>query len=149
MAHYVTSLIIPQPIEETFAFISDFRNAPRWDPQTLEAYKVTDGPVGHGTSFLLVGTFLMNKLILPYEIVGYDPPRELTLFGQTNTLTYRDRIEFAPTGKQTQLTYNAQLDFKSILKLANPVLQLVFQRIGDRATRGMPRAVAEGTTAVS
>ena len=146
MAHYVTTLIIPRSIEESFEFISDFRNAPRWDPQSLEAYKVTDGPIGRGTSFLLIGSFLKQKLILPYEIVVYEPPSELVLVGESDMLSYRDRLEFSADGDaQTRLTYNAQLDFKGIFRLGDPVLQRLFKYIGDKATEHIPQAVADGT----
>lgn len=148
MATYVTSLIIPRCVEDTFAYISDFRHSPTWDPQTLQAYKVTDGPIALGTRYLLIGAFLTQKMILPYEIIEYDPPHTLALFGETDHLSYRDRIGFEAEGNdRTRLTYNAQLDFKGILRIGEPALQLVFQHIGDRATERMPEAVAAGVPA--
>lgn len=152
MAHYLTTFDIPRSVEDTFAFISDFRHAPRWDPQTLQAYKVSDGPIGRGTRYLLIGEFMWQKLILPYEIVGYKPPKdsasgELILVGETSTISYRDRIEFADAGAgRTRLTYDAHLDFKGILRVGDVALRQVFQFIGDKATRGMPQAVINGVS---
>ena len=150
MAHYLTTLDIARSASDTFAFISDFRHAPRWDPQTLQAHKVSDGPIGLGTRYLLIGEFMWRKLILPYEIVGYRPPGdgapgELVLVGETSTISYCDRIEFAEAGAdRTRLTYDAQLDFKGIFRVGELALRQVFQYIGDKATRGMPQAVANG-----
>ena len=42
VATHETILTIPRPIEETFAFVSDFRNAAKWDPRTYAAEKTMD-----------------------------------------------------------------------------------------------------------
>ena len=55
VATYETILRIPRPIEATFAFVSDFRNAVTWDPRTYSADKTTEGPIGVGTQFMLTG----------------------------------------------------------------------------------------------
>ena len=49
MASYETVIRVARPIDETFAFISSFDNAARWDPRTYESTIVTDGPIGVGT----------------------------------------------------------------------------------------------------
>lgn len=162
MANYLTTLEIPCTIAETFAFVSDFRNAPSWDPQTLEAYKISDGPIGLGTRFLLVGVFLGKffggqKMLLPYEIVAFEPPHLLALEGETTSMRYHDRIELSARGSShTQLTYDATLDLQGWLGRVNdlvervlpgrknPIFKHAFQLVGDRATERMPRAVADG-----
>src|SRR4029079_5945778 len=55
MAFYEISIHVPRPIEETFAFVSNFRNAAKWDPRTYSAEKTTPGPIGIGTVFVLRG----------------------------------------------------------------------------------------------
>jgi hypothetical protein len=141
MAHYVTTMLIRRRADETFAFVSDLRNAPKWDPQTVEAAKVSEGPITAGTRFCLVGNLLGYNFKLPYEIQLYDPPCELVIAGETAVLRYRDRITLAPQGAETYLTYEAQLEAKGVLRFANPLLPLLFQQIGDAATKQMPEAV--------
>jgi hypothetical protein len=55
MATYEAVLTVPQSVDETLAFVSDLRNAARWDPRTYGVEKVTDGPIGVGTRFMLTG----------------------------------------------------------------------------------------------
>lgn len=141
MARYLTSLHIRRGVQQTFAFISDLRNAPAWDPQTTEVFKLTDGPIGAGTRFRLLGKVWGCTLDLPYVIEGYAAPHDLILTGETRWLRYRDRITLASQGECTQLTYDAQLDLKGALMIANPILGLLFRRIGDRATQRIPHAV--------
>jgi dehydrogenase/reductase SDR family member 12 len=141
MARYVTSMLVRRSAGDTFAFISDLRNAPLWDSQTIEAYKISEGPIGAGTCFRLVGAVLGRKLDLPYQIQLYNAPNELVIAGETAIMRYRDRITLTPRGPETHLTYEAWLHLKGAFRLANPLLSLVFWRIGDTATRRMPEAV--------
>lgn len=68
MAMYETTLIVPRPIEETFAFVSDFRNAARWDPRTYSASKTTDGPIEIGTRFMLTGGLLRQDSLRRFHL---------------------------------------------------------------------------------
>jgi hypothetical protein len=141
MARYVTSMLVRRSAGDTFAFISDLRNAPAWDPQTVAAYKISHGPIREGTRFRLVGKLLGRRLDLPYEIQFYDAPRELLIAGETAFLRYSDRITLATHGEGTRLTYDARLHLKGALRFANPLLSVIFRRIGDAATSRMGEAV--------
>lgn len=147
MARYRTSLIIKRPLADTFAFFSDFRNAPTWDPQTRTARKDTEGDIGLGTRFILVGGALGMNFELPYEIVGFDPPHQFILEGENRVFRYRDVIDFVAEGDNTRLSYYAELGFRGLLRVGNPCMSLMFRSIGDKATRDMPRAAEAGIPA--
>ena len=40
------SIVINRPVEEVFAFLSDFENNPKWQATSVEARKISEGPVG-------------------------------------------------------------------------------------------------------
>ncbi|MBA3459602.1 MAG: SRPBCC family protein [Deltaproteobacteria bacterium] len=158
MAKYLTTLLVKRPIEETFAFVSNFHNAATWDPRTYSAEKYTPGPVGLGTIFILRGGMLPKGTLpsftdrfvaqpLPYEIKVFTPPRRFVLVGQTPQFDYRDDLDFTAEGDHTRLQYAATLSFRGIFRLGEPVLRLLFQRIGDDATRHLARAVEAATPA--
>jgi hypothetical protein len=156
MAKYETTLYIPSSLEASFAFISDFRNAVRWDPRTYAVEKITPGPIGVGTTFLLTGGMLpktgaladllpsifLRGMPLAYEVVSYEPPTKLVLKGQTAAFSYEDRIEFAAEGKGTSVKYSARLDFRGVLGVGEPFLRLLFKKIGDDATQDIPTVVS-------
>lgn len=154
MATYETAFVVERPVEETFDFISSFDNAAKWDPRTFSARKVTEGPVRLGTRFVLAGSVLrkdalpvqlpaalVGALPLPYEVVGFVPPRELTLAGETPFVRYSDRIEFRSLGPHTKVHYAARLELKGPFSVGDRLLQLLFQRIGDDATRQIAAVV--------
>lgn len=156
MATYETSFLVPRSAAATFAFVSDFTNAAKWDPRTYSVEKVTPGPIGTGTVFMLRGGLLPRDLIpkglplslfaqpLPYEVREYAPPHRLVLVGENRVFRYRDDIDFAEEGGATRVTYRAELGFKGLLAVGEPALKLVFKKIGDGATRDIPAAVMRG-----
>lgn len=158
MAIYETVLSIARPVETTFAFVSDFRNAAVWDPRTYAAEKATEGPIGVGTRFVLTGGALREGLLqrlhvpvaragmaLPYDVVAFDPPHGFVLEGETSVYRYDDQLDFSPSDGGTSLRYRAVLELKGALGIADRLLQVAFTRIGDDATRGLAAAVEAGT----
>jgi len=154
VATFDASFVIPRPLAATFAFVTDFRNAPSWDSRTYEAYKTTGGPIGLGTRFLLRGGLMSTKqrLQVPewlrqtseleYEVVSFIPPREMVVRGETAALRYEDHLVFSAEGDTTRLRYLATLELKGVLgAVADPVLEPIFDAIGGDATRGIPAAV--------
>jgi carbon monoxide dehydrogenase subunit G len=144
MAHYKASLDTPRSPEEMFAYLSDFSTTEEWDPGVIEAERLGDPPVGEGTEFWLLASFLGRKTPLTYRIVEYDPPRAVTFRGESSTVVSLDRITFEPSGGGTRITYDADLALKGTLKLADPLLGIAFSRVGARALAGLRRTLEEG-----
>jgi hypothetical protein len=156
MAEYSTTLMIPAPIETTFGFVSDFRNAAIWDPRTYTASNETGGPIRVGTRFMLVGGLLRQDILkrlhipesiagiaLPYDVVELDEPFRFVLEGESSLVRYGDRLEFAEAEAGTRLEYSAKLELKGVLSITDAMLSRLFERIGDDATRGIASAVAD------
>lgn len=142
MAHYKATLETWLPSEEVFAYLSDFSNAEAWDPGTVQAERVDDGPIGEGSEFRLVAVFLGRESTIEYRVVQYDPPTTVIFRGENSTIISLDRVTVAALGNGARITYDARLTLKGLLKLADPLLALVFRRIGDRALAGMREALA-------
>lgn len=158
MARYETVLHIARSVEATFDFVSDFRNAAHWDPRTYAVSKTPDGPIGVGTRFMLTGGMVKEETLrwlrippsvggmaLPYDVVLFERPHQFILEGKSGAFRYWDHLEFAPDGDGTALRYEAELAFRGPLRVGEPLLAMVFQRIGDEATRDLAATVAEGT----
>ncbi len=142
MARYRAAIDTPREREEVFAYLSDFSTTEEWDPGVVEAQQLHDGPVGEGTEFRLVARFLGRKTALTYRIVEYDPPHAVTLRGENATVISNDRITFEAAGEGTRITYDAELTLKGPLRLADPLLRLAFNRVGDQALAGLENKLA-------
>ena len=151
---YETVLTVPASIAETFSFVSDFRNAARWDPRTYGVEMTTPEPIDVGSRFMLTGGIMREDVVerfhiprwlagmaLPYDVVEFDPPNEFVLEGETKLVRYCDHLEFSANGDSTRLRYYAQLEMKGPLRLGEPMLRRIFELIGEDATRDIPAAV--------
>ena len=56
-------------------------------------------------------------------------------------LTSLDRITVAPTADGSVVTYDAELTLNGALGFADPLVGLVFDRIGERAADGLVKAL--------
>src|SRR3712207_5703755 len=71
-------IVINQPAEEVFDFVTDARNEPRYNQRILSAEKTTPGPIGHGTRFVLVSKAMGQRTEVEYEIIAYERPQRIT-----------------------------------------------------------------------
>jgi carbon monoxide dehydrogenase subunit G len=141
MARYKATFDTPHSPDEVFAYLSDFANAQEWDPGTVESERLGGGPLGEGTEFRLLASFLARKTTLIYRIVEYDPPTAVTFRGENASAVSLDRITFEPSDGGTRVTYDADLTLKGWLRVADPLLALAFKRVGDQALAGMRKTI--------
>jgi carbon monoxide dehydrogenase subunit G len=142
MARYVTTIESPRPQEDVFAYLSDFSTTREWDPGVVEAERLDEGPIVAGSRVRLVADFMGRKTPLVYEVTAIDPPHSVPLRGENATVVSLDTMTFEPTAAGgTRIVYDADLTLKGPLRLADPLLKLIFNRIGDKAAAGLREAV--------
>lgn len=141
MARYVTAIESRLPQGEAFAYMADFSNARVWDPSVSEAHRVGDTPIGVGSTFDLVARFAGRDVPLRYTIVSYEPSHEVVLEAQRPGFISRDTITVDPAEHGSNVEYKAVLSFSGAGRLLDPVMQLIFNRVGKHATVGMQAAL--------
>ncbi len=141
MAHYQASFLTPTPQPQAFAYLSDFTNAADWDPGIVAAERVDGGPIGGGSTFRLFAQMLGRRVALTYRIVEFDPPRTVAFLCEGRGCVSHDRITFQDTAAGTCIRYDADLAPRGLLRLVDPLLGLLFRRIGDRARAGLREAL--------
>ncbi len=137
MARYEATVTSPEAREAVFEFLSDFRSAAEWDPGVRSA-RLLGGAAGDpGAEYELVARFLGREVPLTYRAEVVDPPSRLLLVAETRTVVSRDEITFADADGGTAVTYAADLRLRGALRLLDPLLGVLFTRIGERARAGM------------
>jgi len=61
----------------------------------------------------------------------------LGAWGPPSSVYSHDEIRLEGTREGTRVTYDAQLELKGLLALADPILGLVFRSVGDKAVAGL------------
>ena len=69
--------VIDRPIEDVFAFFSNFENSPLWG-RTIKTVKDSDGPVAVGTVFREEAKLMGRQVKHQSEVTEFDPPRMLS-----------------------------------------------------------------------
>lgn len=144
MARYQATLNSPESREALFDYLADFRSAAEWDPG-VKAARLRGGEPGKaGAEFEIISRFAGRYVPLVYRAVEVDRPRRVLLVAESSCLVSRDEItvdHYDDGG--TAVTYSADLRLRGPLRLFDPVLQVVLNRIGDHARDGLAEKLAQ------
>ena len=141
MARYVVHVRTQKSPAEAFAYMADLRNFADWDPGVERVEQVTGEGADIDASFDVDVKGIVGSLTLRYEIIEYEPPHQVVARAESRVLTSLDTITVAGDDDGSIVTYDAELTLNGPLGLADPLLGLTFDRIGDRAARGLIRAL--------
>jgi uncharacterized protein YndB with AHSA1/START domain len=136
------NVVIARPVDEVFAYLSDFTTTTSWDPGTVKTTLIS-GAGGVGTKYANTSTFNGRQTNLVYEVVDYELGRRIQLRGSNKTIIAVDTITFKEVEGGVSVTYDASFTFKGITKLIAPFLAAEFKRLGDEAEIGLRNAFSK------
>lgn len=141
MATYVTTIRTPRPADAAFAYMADLRNFEEWDPGVRSSVQVVgDGP-GPDAEYDVTVDAPGRALTLRYRVISHVPPRSITVTASSRMLTSSDRIDVTPDGDGCRVRYHAELTLNGPLGVFDAFLKGPFRKIGERANRGLMRAL--------
>ena len=146
MARYVDAIDLPIPIEAAFDSLADFSRTAEWDPGVYDARRLTRGNTRLGSRFEVTVSFLGRRIPLEYRITEFERPSRLVLTGGDSSLRSIDEITFVSRKGDTRVTYEARLELVGIRRLADPAVDLLFQRLGRLAVRGLRERLTDGSS---
>jgi uncharacterized membrane protein len=105
---FENTIRIDRPVDEIFAFLSDFENIPKWNYYVLEVRQLSEGPTGTGTTYHQVRKTDEQD----FRIIEFEPghtvavktlpqsspsfERRFTLYEGGNTTRIRDEWKLDP-----------------------------------------------------
>ncbi len=139
MASYRTTVACGRSADDIFSYLADFSSASEWDPSITSAEHSSAGdPRTVGATFRVVTGTSVSKVVLDYTTLELQRPSRVVLRGENNSMVSLDTITIADRSDGgCEVTYDAQLELKGLRKLADPILQLGFKRLGDKARDGL------------
>lgn len=75
MLEFENTIRIARPVEEVFAFLSDFENIPKWNYYVLEVRQLSEGSIGVGTTYHQVRKSDQQDL----RIIEFEPGRTVAV----------------------------------------------------------------------
>ena len=136
MATFENTVMISRPIEEVFAFLSDFENVPKWNYAIVETHKVSEGPVGVGTIYQQVRS-VPSRSKERFEVTAYNPPRQLEIRGQLGPFPSRLAYALAAVPEGTRITNAVELELRGPGRLLGRV---AVPRVRDAVAANLQQA---------
>jgi len=130
-----------RPIDQVFAYLSDFTTTADWDPGTVRVERES-GDGGVGTTYHHVSTFLGRETELTYTVIDLVPNERISLRGVNKTVTGQDTMSVRSVGGGTEVTYAAEFEFRGIAKYLGPLLRPALNKLGNDGQAGMTAALA-------
>ena len=147
MARYIARVRTDMPVEQAFSYMADLRNFEEWDPGVVRSVQVVGDHPSSDAAYDVTVENAGREMTLRYEVTDFEPPNRVRVVGKTRFLTSIDVVDVDQTDGATMVTYDATLVLPFPLSLVDPLLGRAFQKIGDRAARGLERSL--GGTLVS
>ena len=128
MAKFESSIVINRPVEEVFALLSNQENNPKWQAESLEVKKTSDGPIGVGTTFHSVGQFLGRRIEGESEITEYEPNRKYAGKSKSGSIPFESWTTFERVNGNTRIDFKAEAEIGGFFKLAEPLVMSMAKR---------------------
>ncbi len=128
MAKLEFSIVINRPVEEVFAFLCNAENDPKWASGSIEVKKMSQGPIGVGTSWRSVGKFLGQRMESESEVTEYEPNRKYASKIKVESMPYEARATFERVEGGTQVNVAFEGEPDSFFKLTEPLLLSMAKR---------------------
>jgi hypothetical protein len=133
MARYTTTIDSSLAPAQAFAYMASFDNALQWDPGVVGSARLDSGELRCGSAFRIVSKFAGRTVPLRYEITTFEPDTRVVLEAWNKSFGSVDSITVVPAGSGSRVTYEACLVFKGPARIADPIMHLVFKRVGKAA----------------
>ncbi|WP_344422445.1 SRPBCC family protein [Pseudonocardia ailaonensis] len=137
-----TFTVATQP-DEAIAYLADFTNAEAWDPGTVSCVRTDAGPVRVGATWHNTSKILGSDTELDYRLEHLDDTT-VRLVGENKTATATDVITVVAVAGGTEVTYDATVELHGAAKLAAPLMQLEFEKLGRQTVEGIQRELGKG-----
>jgi uncharacterized protein YndB with AHSA1/START domain len=120
VATFENTVMIRRPTAEVFGFLSDFENIPTWNYAIVETHKISQGPVGVGTSYRQVRS-VPSRSEEHFEVTVYNPPRQLEIRGQLGPFPSRLSYALDAIPEGTRVTNTVELQLRGPGRLLGPL----------------------------
>ena len=144
MKHIRGEVTIAAPVEEVFDLVADERTEPRYNPRIARAEKISDGPVGRGSRFVVEPRRAGARGRMLVEVLEFDRPRRLHHAIHASYLEVDGTLTFEDTGGATRLRWDWEIDLVGGMRIMSPVLALVGSRWERRNWIGLKQYVEAG-----
>ena len=134
---------VSRPVDEAFAYVSDFTTTTEWDATALRATKLTPGVIAVGTEFEVVCALPIGSINLHYRIEELETNKLIVLRGRSRFFDIQDRISFSPSARGTTIDYRAEFFFKPLFNSLGSLFRKGLEKMGRESVAGLAQALED------
>lgn len=128
MSIQLEGVVIDRPIEDVFAFFSDFENSPLWG-RTNKTVKDSDGPVAVGTVFREEAKIMGRQMKHRSEVTEFEPPTKLFYTNRfENGMAEQAQITFESVEGGTRMNPAAEVEIARLPQFLAPLFAWQMKR---------------------
>jgi uncharacterized protein YndB with AHSA1/START domain len=132
MFEYQDSIEIHRPVADVFAYLIEAKNVPKWVETTVDAWQVSDGPVGLGTrqAEMVASPFSKSKdpEQVNWEISEFEENRLVSFENYSRFGYQKQSFALDPTELGTRLQVNGTHRFQGSRRFVEPVIGFFIKR---------------------
>lgn len=136
------TLVIGRPPADVFAYLTEVRNLPAWQPSVVSVERPDEGPVDVGTRFTEVRKFVGRRLHTTMEVTEHAPGERLYLQVVEGPVRYRVTHDLEAVDDGTRVNVAVEGETGGFFALADGLVA----RQGERQLRadfGRLKAILE------
>ena len=127
MINVQVSIVINRPLEEVFSFLSNLQNNLKWRSGMIKAEKISDDPVGVGTTYRMINNFFGRRIEGEAVVTEYELNRKYATMNKSG-LPIKTQRMFESVEGGTKVTFSVETELGGFFKLVEPLMA----RIGKR-----------------
>ncbi len=116
------SILINQPIEKIFNFVTDVDNAAKWQSGIIEARATSNGPVGVGTTYQYIVQVMGRKIETEGQVTAYEPHSRYAWKSTKGPFPLSGGTTFEDSPEGVRVTDTVEVEPGGFFKLAESVI---------------------------
>ena len=130
------SQTIGRPATDVFATIADLTTFPEWNPTTVSATKLTDGPPGLGSRFELAVRGFGKQQI---ELTEFEEGKRVCLTPHSSMFSGGHTFTLTEENGQTRVDHELTMNAKGVWVLMTPLMGMMSRRNLKKTSEALQR----------
>ena len=118
MFKFEKSVLINRPQQEVFEFVMNLENDPKWQASIVSVKKISDGPIGAGSTFRYETKFLGRKSETEIQLTSYEPPNGASVKAINGPVPFENTYKFESKGDGTKMSFSGHAEIAGFFKMA-------------------------------
>lgn len=116
------SVVIKQPVERVFAFISDIERQPDWVGPVESVTNISSGPMREGTTYTVSLAFMGRSAQAQQTVAQFEPNRVFSQKTTSGPIAVQVTLSVEPAEGGTRVNNVTEADGSGIPRLMRPMM---------------------------